>query len=111
MKVGGLQIAAICVSLVAIGIIIASNLYFGSRIALSRIPMQWGLDGSPTWYARSLGLWFSLFDGLYWHRPRGHWPFAENGSGVWYSLILFSAIMAVVQWWHLNAVVRWALKQ
>jgi hypothetical protein len=42
----------------AVFIVIASNLYFGPQIKGERIPMQWGLDGKPTWSApKQIALW------------------------------------------------------
>lgn len=36
----------------------AANALLSPRIALQRLPMQWGIDGKPTWYApRLAGLW------------------------------------------------------
>lgn len=113
MKIEGLQIISIGVFLAAIVVIIALNLYFGPRITISEMPMQWGLDGNPIWYApRLLGLWWPLYLmisvglGII---VIGH--FARNAGGVWYGLMAFSLILAAVQWWHLGAVIRWAMKQ
>ena len=37
------------------------NLFYSSRIRATRVPMQWGLDGKPTWYApKIVGLWGAL---------------------------------------------------
>jgi apolipoprotein N-acyltransferase len=34
---------------------------YGREITASRIPMQWGTNGRPTWFApRLVGLWFSF---------------------------------------------------
>jgi hypothetical protein len=42
----------------AVLIVIGCNLYFGPRIQGERIPMQWGLDGKPTWSApKQIVLW------------------------------------------------------
>ena len=42
----------------AVLIVIGCNLYFGPRIKGERIPMQWGLDGKPTWSApKQIALW------------------------------------------------------
>jgi hypothetical protein len=37
------------------------SLYFGSRIRSDRVAMQWGLDGTPNWYApKWLALWWTV---------------------------------------------------
>ena len=42
----------------AIGLVVGSNLYFGPRIKGERVPMHWGLDDKPTWYApKWVALW------------------------------------------------------
>jgi Protein of unknown function (DUF1648) len=42
---------------VAVGFVVACNLYFHRRIG-DRIAMQWGVDGKPTWYApKWIALW------------------------------------------------------
>lgn len=42
----------------AVGSIVALNLYFGPRIEQQRIAMQWGTNGEPTWYApKWLAMW------------------------------------------------------
>lgn len=36
-------------------------IHYGREITASRIPMQWGANGKPTWFApRLVGLWFSF---------------------------------------------------
>jgi hypothetical protein len=50
-----------CVLIAAVLGMICANLYYGPRITQSRIAMQWGLDGNPTWYApKGLFLWGDL---------------------------------------------------
>jgi len=45
----------------AIVFMAACSLYFGPRIKTERIPMQWGLDGRPTWTApKTVGVWFMV---------------------------------------------------
>jgi hypothetical protein len=42
----------------ALLVLIGCNLYFGPRIKSQRIPMQWGVDGKPTWSApKQIALW------------------------------------------------------
>jgi hypothetical protein len=41
-----------------VAFLVGCNLYFGPRISSDQITMQWGFDGSPTWYAsKAIGLW------------------------------------------------------
>jgi hypothetical protein len=52
------MLSADLVFLIALGFVIACNLYFEPRIAGDRIAMQWGLDGKPTWTApKRWALW------------------------------------------------------
>lgn len=52
------MLAADLVFLIAVGFVIACNLYFEPRIKSDRIGMQWGLDGKPTWSApKRWALW------------------------------------------------------
>lgn len=52
------MLSADLVFLIALGFIVACNVYFAPRIAGDRIAMQWGPDGKPTWSApKRLALW------------------------------------------------------
>jgi hypothetical protein len=52
------MLAADFVFLIAVGFVIACNLYFEPRIKSDRIAMQWGADGKPTWSApKRVALW------------------------------------------------------
>ena len=43
----------------------ALSLIGAARVTGERIPMQWGSNGKPTWYApRAVGMWFPLGTGL-----------------------------------------------
>jgi hypothetical protein len=45
----------------AIAFMALCSLYFRTRIKSSRIAMQWGFDGKPTWSApKAVGLWFTV---------------------------------------------------
>lgn len=44
--------------LAAIAVISAINLIYGGSIKTEKVPMQWGIDGQPTWFApKTVGLW------------------------------------------------------
>ncbi|WP_339029941.1 hypothetical protein WHZ78_31335 [Bradyrhizobium symbiodeficiens] len=55
-------IAATLVALaVGLAFIAGCAVYYGRQITSRRIPMQWGTDGQPAWFApRIIGLWFSF---------------------------------------------------
>jgi len=55
-------IAATLVALaVGLAFIAGCAIYYGRQITSRRIPMQWGTDGRPAWFApRFIGLWFSF---------------------------------------------------
>ena len=47
--------------LLALVFVSGANLACASRITAERVPMRWGLDGRPTWYAsKSVGLWLPV---------------------------------------------------
>jgi len=103
------------VFVLALLVIAASSIHFAGRIATSKVPMQWGVDGKPTWYApRSLGLWWMLGfmlivgGGLL---AMTRFVESEKVTGLSYSLILLSVTTAAIQIWHLNAVSKWAARQ
>jgi hypothetical protein len=42
----------------ALVLMAGASAFFSSRITTPRVPMQWGIDGKPTWYApKAAGLW------------------------------------------------------
>src|ERR1700761_8758655 len=46
----------------AVALIVASNLYFGSRIEQTRVAMQWRSDGEAAWRApKWLAIWGVVF--------------------------------------------------
>ena len=101
--------------ILALLVIAASSVYFGVRIATAKVPMQWGIDGNPTWYApRTIGLWsmlgFTLIigGGLL---AMMRFVESEKVAGLSYSLIFLSVTAAITQIWHLNAVSKWAARQ
>jgi|GEM_PF-2315329 len=58
----GNVIAATLIALaVGLAFIAGCALYYGRQINSRKIPMQWGPDGEPTWFApRLIGLWSSF---------------------------------------------------
>jgi len=110
-----LQTLALGVFILAVLVIAAASIHFGGRIATARIPMQWGTDGNPTWYApRTIGLWSMLgFTLIIGGGLIAMMRFAESEkiTGLSYSLILLSVTVAATQIWHLNAVSKWAARQ
>jgi hypothetical protein len=83
---------------------------YGRAITVPRIPMQWGTDGRPTWFApRLIGLWFSFgFTALVsaFLLMLAHYQ-PQQLTG----LIVATAIVVVTNMWvqiyHLKRVVRW----
>jgi hypothetical protein len=44
----------------ALVFVVGCSLYFAPRISGDRVAMQWGLDGTPNWYApKWLALWWT----------------------------------------------------
>ena len=115
MKIPNLPTLALAVFVLALIVIAGASLYFGPRIATSKIPMQWGFDGKPTWYAaRTVGLWwieyFTVAVGLG-LIALAHFSGEGKANTIWYTVIAFSIIMAAAQVWHLKAVSKWAASQ
>ena len=115
MKTEGLEILSIATFVLAIAVIAGAAIYYSGRISIPRIPMQWGTDGNPTWFApRTIGLWWLLYFtvaigiGLF---VLAHFADSGKGNTIWYVLMFFSATTAVTQVWHLNAVVKWVARQ
>jgi hypothetical protein len=45
----------------ALVFVVGCSLYFAPRISGDRVAMQWGLDGTPNWYApKWLALWWTV---------------------------------------------------
>jgi Protein of unknown function (DUF1648) len=97
----------------AVAAMLAAVTYFGKRITAQKIPMQWGFNGQPTWYAPKLvGLWtpicLTTIGGPLFLVAIDSPSRAEHAA---FGLIVFSLIMAIAYGVHLAAVVRWAPKQ
>ncbi|WP_426612009.1 hypothetical protein [Bradyrhizobium sp. McL0616] len=46
---------------IGLAFIAGCAIYYGRKITAPRVPMQWGTNGRPTWFApRLVGLWFSF---------------------------------------------------
>jgi len=115
VKFETLEGPALAVFVVALIAIAAASRYFGQRIRIQEIPMQWGSDGRPTWFApRIIGLWWMLYFavavgvGLL---ALAHFATGARAGNLWLTVMLFSVIATAVQVWHLNAVMRWAAGQ
>ena len=115
VKFDTLEALSLVVFVAALIAIAAASLYFGQRIRIQEIPMQWGFDGRPIWYApRIIGLWWMLYFaivvgiGLL---VLAHFATGAKAGNLWLAVMLFSVIATVVQVWHLNAVMRWAAGQ
>jgi len=93
----------------AIASLIAINLYFGPRIRSARLPMQWGFDGKPTWYApRAVALWgivaFALAVRLLIWAAMTYTPALVHGPEI--GVLLISIILVSVHFWMLRAAAR-----
>lgn len=111
MSTNGIQTGDVvfCLAIVAM---VACSLWFGSRIDTAAVPMQWGVDGKPTWFApKLLGLWFFVGLALL---VRVIFYFQVDADGVRKAaqgLITFSVVIATVHAGYLIAILRWASKQ
>jgi uncharacterized membrane protein len=107
----GLALTVFAAALAAIGVL---SLCFARRISADRIPMQWGFDGKPTWYApRAVGLWWSFCFALVVGGVIAFIMLTRDGNVHQnsYVLMIFSFAAVVVQAWHLRAVEKWAARR
>lgn len=92
----------------------AVSIHFAGRTKTPMLPMQWGLNGEPTWFApRLVALWFS-FGLAVLVRLLILFMEAYNPNElhrVSLGLILFSVIITVVHIVHMGAAARWAARQ
>jgi hypothetical protein len=90
------------------------SFYFARHIRTARVPMQWGLDGQPTWFApRTAGLWgplvFALLVRLLMMAAEFYAPDKVHHAEI--GLLLLSVILVVAHFGFLLAVRRWACRQ
>jgi hypothetical protein len=85
--------------------------HFSSRINSKKIPMQWGSDGEPAWFApRLLGIWWQLYftfivgGALF---VMSCYVAKEKIPALCVAIVLVSVAGAATQLFHLKAVVRW----
>jgi MFS family permease len=88
-------------------------IHYGRKISSKRIPMQWGADGKPIWFApRLLGIWFSFYFTLIvsaflfilaFHEAIEKLP----SLGVAMAIVVATNVAA--QMYHLRRVLRWEL--
>jgi hypothetical protein len=113
MNVIAIGIYGFCAVVGAMGF---AAFYFSKRIAAQKVPMQWGFDGQPTWYAPK---WVALYapilvtmlgvplflTGIGFAFP----PAGAERSVI--GLIVFAVVMGATYGAYLFAVMRWASKQ
>jgi hypothetical protein len=96
---------------VALLVMAGCSVYFAPRIRVERVPMQWGFDGKPTWYApRLVGLWGPLVfvSGVRLLIAALEYFVPDKVHHVTLGILGLSVVMAVAHAWHLRAVARWA---
>jgi hypothetical protein len=92
-----------------IALMAGSSLYFGARIKGSRMAMQWGLDGKPSWTApKAIGLWLMVAIALsvrllIWVAMT---YFPQTVHGAESGLLIGSAVFLASHLFVLNAAVR-----
>lgn len=89
--------------------VIACNFYFAPRIKSTKVAMQWGFDGRPTWYApKWLALWgmvvFMLAVRLLIWVAMTFTPQHVHGAEV--GVLAFSVGMVLTQIYILNAATK-----
>jgi hypothetical protein len=99
---------------IALALMAGASIHFGGRVTAPRLPMQWGFNREPTWYApRLIALWFSVglavLVRLFILVLETSAPEKLNQASL--GLILFSVIIATAHVIHLRAAARWAARQ
>jgi hypothetical protein len=99
---------------IALAVMAGVSIYFAGRVTAPRLPMQWGFDRKPTWFApRLVALWFSVglavLVRLFILVLETHAPEKLNKASL--GLILFSVIIATAHVIHMRAAARWAARQ
>ena len=55
------MIATLIALATGLAFIAGCAIHYGRQITALRVPMQWGLNGAPTWFApRVVGIWFAF---------------------------------------------------
>ena len=90
------------------------SVHFGRRIRSMKVPMQWGSNGEPTWFApRPIGIWwgfgFTLIVGGFMFAMACGLA-AENIPSLCLAIAAMSILEVIVQFLHLRAIVRWEAK-
>ncbi|CAO4152296.1 hypothetical protein LPLAFNJD_LOCUS3661 [Methylorubrum aminovorans] len=101
--------------LAAIAAISAINLTYGGNIKTEKVPMQWGVNGQPTWFApRAVGLW--LIVAILAVTAPGVFLNTRQKAGsasdwYWIGMIATFCFIAAGYAWHISAVIAWAEAQ
>ena len=106
------DVIAITLIALAVGLafIAGCAIHYGRQITAPRVPMQWGFDGQPNWFApRLVGIWFSfgftavlsaLLLGAAVHEP-------DKLAPLIFATAIVTATNMWVQVYHLHRVIRW----
>ncbi len=90
------------------------SLYFGPQIRTATVPMQWGLNGRPTWFAPKLaGLWgpvgFALLVRLFMAAAASYAPDKIHHAAL--GLLVLSVVLPAAHFGFLLGARRWASRQ
>jgi hypothetical protein len=99
---------------IALVVMAAVSIHFAGRITAPKVPMQWGINGEPTWYApRLVALWFSVglavLVRLFILFMEVYDPDKLHNAPI--GLVLFSVIITIVHILQMSAAARWAARQ
>lgn len=107
---GNVMMATLIALAVGLAFIAGCAIRYGREITAPRIPMQWGINGRPTWFApRLVGLWFGF--GFTAILSAGLLVLAHFQPQKLMGLIAAGAIVIGTNMWiqiyHLKRVIRW----
>jgi len=80
---------------------------FGERITATKVPMQWRLNGTPSWFApRAVALNFIPVLTFVFGAFILVLAWTSNGTNLWFALCAFCIACVIAQFWHLRKAQR-----
>ncbi len=107
---GVVMVATLIALATGLAFIAGCAIHYGRQITSRRVPMQWGLNGAPTWFApRVVGIWFAFgFTALV---SAGLLIAAQYEpqklAGLIFALVIVTGTNMWMQAVHLKRVIRW----
>lgn len=114
MSPSELHLTANLVFLLALAAMVAATLALSARIVKPRVPLQWGANGRPSWYApKAIGLWSTIalmlaMRAVFFSIEQTH---PDARVAVWWIVITLAAGCSAAQFLYLWRVLKWSRQQ